>query len=248
MLNYTLPPVHQDSMSERWRYVWTIVPEIFSRWDRLSVRSTVTGSALCRRGGTWPRTSPPSRIATAESDITNTLKKVLRPYTLCAQATKHTSEGIHVDFETQGKRHQKSKTGISQKGGLGVQAHTAGGGGGLCISAGTEADTPPRGRLLPRAVRILLECILVLFIFVMLVLSSFSLGVNRLSRVHARVKQSLHTINDGPFTLLESEREKFLLIFATIQAIWNQCKWTLRMPTFLKLNSMIFQKVYRFLC
>ena len=29
------------------------------------------------------------------------------------QVTKHASEGIHPDFETQGRRHQKSKTGIS---------------------------------------------------------------------------------------------------------------------------------------
>ena len=36
-------------------------------------------------------------------------------------------------------------------------------GGSVCIPACTDADTPlPRGRLLPRAVRILLECILVL--------------------------------------------------------------------------------------
>ena len=31
----------------------------------------------------------------------------------CAQARKHTSEGIHPGFETQGRRHKKSKTGVS---------------------------------------------------------------------------------------------------------------------------------------
>ena len=32
------------------------------------------------------------------------------------QVTKHASEGIHRDFETQGRRHQKSKTGVSVSG------------------------------------------------------------------------------------------------------------------------------------
>ena len=32
---------------------------------------------------------------------------------LLLQATKHTSEGIRPDFETQGTHHQKSKTGES---------------------------------------------------------------------------------------------------------------------------------------
>ena len=31
----------------------------------------------------------------------------------CTQARKHASEGIQPDFEPQGKRHQKSKTGVS---------------------------------------------------------------------------------------------------------------------------------------
>ena len=31
----------------------------------------------------------------------------------CTQAMKHTSEGIHPGFETQGRRHQKSKRGVS---------------------------------------------------------------------------------------------------------------------------------------
>ena len=31
----------------------------------------------------------------------------------CAQARKHTSKGIHPGFETQGRRHQKSKIGVS---------------------------------------------------------------------------------------------------------------------------------------
>ena len=31
----------------------------------------------------------------------------------CAQVRKHASEGIHPGFETQGRRHQKSKTGVS---------------------------------------------------------------------------------------------------------------------------------------
>ena len=30
-----------------------------------------------------------------------------------AQARKHTNNGIHPGFETQGRRHQKSKTGVS---------------------------------------------------------------------------------------------------------------------------------------
>ena len=29
------------------------------------------------------------------------------------EARKHTSEGIHPGFETQGRHHQKSKTGVS---------------------------------------------------------------------------------------------------------------------------------------
>ena len=48
-------------------------------------------------------------------------------------------------------------------GGGGLQAHTGVGGGG-CIPACTELDSP-LGWLLPRAVRILLECILVHFTF-----------------------------------------------------------------------------------
>ena len=58
--------------------------------------------------------------------------------------------------------------------GVGLQAHTRVGGGvvvspgphveggGVCIPASNEADTPHSRRLLLRAVRILLECILVL--------------------------------------------------------------------------------------
>ena len=30
----------------------------------------------------------------------------------CTQVTQHTSKGIHPGFETQGRRHQKSKTGV----------------------------------------------------------------------------------------------------------------------------------------
>ena len=39
---------------------------------------------------------------------------------------------------------------------------------GVCIPACTEADTPSRGRLLPRLVRILLECILAFNEFILL--------------------------------------------------------------------------------
>ena len=47
--------------------------------------------------------------------------------------------------------------------GRGLQAYTRGGGG--CISVCTEADNPPASRqLLLRAVRILLECILVIYV------------------------------------------------------------------------------------
>ena len=58
----------------------------------------------------------------------------------------------------------------------GLQVHTWG----VCIPACTETDTTsPNGRLLPRAVRILLECILVTSVFIQCVCASFIWGMKQ---------------------------------------------------------------------
>ena len=79
------------------------------------------------------------------------------------------SQGPHPGVKLRGLVRGVSRP--TPRGGVGgLQAHTWGvsrptpGGGCVCIPACTKAEpSPPRGRLLPQAVRILLECILVYF-------------------------------------------------------------------------------------